>query len=146
MNNVVNIIDKVSHSNGAGRVFERKYAEITTSIPYQTSWGNGTGYLDNAIEVPMKPGEFAKSIDLSGRRIIFVGTQLGTVVIFDRYKNQTDDGIYVYNAPRSTLLGTILGQSNISSDTMNLVFDYYDLSHLIDGIIKEIQFKIKKPS
>lgn len=83
------------------RRFEEVYNSITAFIEYDPEWSNGKGYFDHSVVGPhavvLKPGQFAKSATAKGRRIIFQGTHLGVIAIFDRF--QSKDGVFVVNAP-----------------------------------------------
>lgn len=85
-------------------VFTRAFDAITDELPYNPKWSNGTGYHDYAVNggyaPTLRPGQIVKSRSPGNRRLILIGTRLGNVVIFDRYKDQEgrDDVIFVYNA------------------------------------------------
>lgn len=85
-------------------VFEAALAYATKEVPFDAKWRNGTGYYDSAVHmVQLEPGEFAKSQDEApnGRRILFIGTNVGTVVLFERYTpfiGQPE--VIVFNMPR----------------------------------------------
>lgn len=81
--------------------FTLVYNDIRGIVAYDPAWENGTGYLDHAVElVPMDPGERAKSIDPNGRKIIFVGTRFGNVVLFQRYDAKSE--LDVFNVTSNT--------------------------------------------
>jgi hypothetical protein len=81
----------------AAVLFDKKYDSITTVIEFNPEWSNGTKYFDAAVEmkcdgkpeiaVSLKPGEMAKCVSKDGQKMIFVGTDLGTCVVFQRYRN-----------------------------------------------------------
>lgn len=76
-------------SNEAHDIFTDAYERITTSLPFDKEWSNGMSHFDKAIYGPNAPklvyGEMKKSATPGGRRIIFVGTRLGTVAVYDRF-------------------------------------------------------------
>ena len=82
-------------------VFEGRFSKIDTVLPFNPNWSNGTGYYSNATQGPncvqLPPGVCVKCTDLSGRKMIFVGTRFGTIVVFQRYSNR--DNVVVHNAP-----------------------------------------------
>lgn len=84
--------------------FLKKFNEIEKVIPYDHSWANGTGYFNYASKlVELKPGEEAKSVATApdSRRIIFIGTPVGTVVFFERYTDGTGSAfVVVVNRPK----------------------------------------------
>jgi hypothetical protein len=77
--------------------------ELAKEIEYSPQWENGTGYFDYAVRgstAPrLEPGQMAKCMSNNNRRMVFVGTHIGNVVIFDRYAHG-EDGIFVANMPR----------------------------------------------
>lgn len=83
----------------SGKVFKAAFESITVELPFDAKWSNGTGYFDGAVDLPLEPGKLAKSRDPYGRRLIFVGTRFGVVVVFDRFSKQDDGGVYVTNSP-----------------------------------------------
>ncbi|QTH80244.1 hypothetical protein PA10_00044 [Pseudomonas phage pPa_SNUABM_DT01] len=88
------------------QTFEAYYATIATSIGFEQSWKNGTDYLNGAIKnVKLEDGKLAKSIDDHGRRIILIGTQHGTIVLFERFSPQVPNQpfVVVHNEPRELI-------------------------------------------
>lgn len=94
--------------------FERALDEgkITNIIPFNPAWNNSTDYYDGAVEgsnkVVLAVGEMAKSVSPmpNNRNIIFIGTPVGTVALFQRYTDKFDiiaaqipDGIRRLNIP-----------------------------------------------
>jgi hypothetical protein len=81
----------------AAVLFDNKFNSITTVIEFNPEWSNGTKYFDAAVEmkcngepeiaVSLKPGEMAKCTSQDGHKMIFVGTDLGTCVVFQRYRS-----------------------------------------------------------
>lgn len=110
-----------STSNAPGRIFYKAYMAVDTIIPFDPKWCNGTGYFDGAVSVPLKPGKLANSLDLNCRRLIFIGTRFGTIVVFDRFVDQTDGGVYVTNHPNSTTIRTLLSDGSVGEGEMALL-------------------------
>ena len=109
----------MSNTNYEGQLFNRVFNSIEDVIEFDPTWGNGTGYFNYATTVPVEVGALKASRDTYGRRIILIGTRYGTVVIFDRFKGQTEGGIYVKNVPhRNTLIKELLGHSNLTYEQM----------------------------
>ena len=99
------------------RVFTGHYDVITRVLPFNEAWASKTGYFgpavhehnDHSIKVTftadqqtdtrvcMYPGEMARSIDPEGRRLIFVATRLGCLVVFERYKTSDAHPVFVHN-------------------------------------------------
>lgn len=93
--------------------FEMSIKHAGKTVQFDESWNNGTGYLDGAVraDLGLAPGETATSTDPHGRRIVFVGTRLGNVVVFERYK---DRDVIVSNMP--TVVSKITGARGDLSD------------------------------
>ena len=86
-------------------------------IEFDKEWYNGTGYLDHATQlVQLAPNGRAVSTTTGGRKIIFIGTKLGTVAVFERYTGNEgrDDIIVVSNTPPSMV--TCLEPGAMSDD------------------------------
>lgn len=132
-----------STSTIAGQVFQRAFEEIpTVLLPFDPTWANGTGYYDYAVKkVRLAVGELAKSVDDENRRIIFIGTRFGTVVIFDRFSDQTNAGVYVANYPKETIFKYLVGTSSITDEAMVNIFGFDNLGQVIEKIAKDFEPK-----
>lgn len=87
-------------------VFQQFYEAIQPVVAFDPKWNNGTGYYDYAVkaDLGLKPGQMAKceSVAPNSRRIIFIGTRWGNVVLFERYSPKEDGSrseIIVCNMP-----------------------------------------------
>ena len=90
----------MSNQNYAHKTFLDAFDRIEKVIPFSVEWENGTGYMDHAVKkVKLNHGEQAKSIDRHNRKIVFTGTEFGTVVVFERHSDGSS-GVLVCNAPR----------------------------------------------
>ena len=68
-------------------MFSNAWNNCATEIPYDQSWENGTGYMDNACNVNLDKYQCVKSTDRFGRRILLKNLpEYGTQVIFERFK------------------------------------------------------------
>jgi hypothetical protein len=143
MANFKEMLTKVKPATCAS-VFFGRFDAIETVIPFNPNWANGTGYFDNAVRgkncVHLPPGVCAKSIAKDGRKMIFVGTRFGVVVMFQRYTDNAD--FFVHNAPTDI---DHLGLYNTSGqrrleDVRRIVGDddmgVDNLGHLIEKIFK----------
>lgn len=79
-------------------LFLRTYKEIEITIPYTHDWDNGTGYLDYAVKAKLETENKAKTEDEFGRKIILIPTELGNIVVFERYAPSHGPRILVANA------------------------------------------------
>lgn len=126
--------------NSIGNIFNNTFnnAEVE-GIEFNPSWKNGTGYFDNAVYVDLQPGEMRKCRDDQGRRLILIGTRFKTIVVFDRFKNQEDDGVYVTNFKKNVLLGTLLSGNSVGEQEMiTLMGSWGNLKHNIGRKIEQI--------
>jgi hypothetical protein len=82
-------------------VFVSDFAQITRELDADTvkAAENGTGYFDGLVhrDLGLEPGARAKFTDRHGRRGVVLATQLGNVVIFQRYID--DERTLVHNEP-----------------------------------------------
>jgi hypothetical protein len=120
------------------------------AIAYNTAWENGTGYFDKAVKGQVAPvleiGQMVKSESTGGRKIVMVGTQLGNVVVFERYTDVESD-VVVGNMPRcieqiaeahgalsadkiAYLLGLLVGKDMVYS------FDGSNIGHFVSNLLK----------
>ena len=85
--------------------FNDLFTAIQDVIPYDRGWSNGVGFHSHAVSGPAAPklsaGQMVKSISPGGRRMVFLGTSDGNVVIYDRYCITEKKQAFVYNAPQS---------------------------------------------
>lgn len=113
-------------SDLTGGNFIERYNKIEKSIPFNKDWNNGTGYYDGAVhDVKLEPGEEAKSISPmpNNRRIIFIGTQLGTIVLFERYTNGAD-GVIVKNISGAMRRLSIIPDGQVGYDALSNILSY----------------------
>lgn len=121
-------------NNAPGRIFTEAFTKIEKEINYSSDWQNGTAYFDNAVEGEFAPklneGEIAKFTDQHGRRAIIIGTFYGNVLVFDRYANQNEGGVYVTNAPVGPVFTALIPSGAVSDSKMLLILggwgDYND--------------------
>lgn len=94
--------------------------DAAKEIAFSPEWENGTGYFDHAVRgstAPrLEPGQMAKCMSNNNRRLVFVGTPIGNVVVFDRYSGG-EDGIFVANMPR-VLEQMLLQPNNLDTAAM----------------------------
>jgi hypothetical protein len=72
--------------------FNAIYDKIERSIEPRIDWESGNGYFPHAVNpakkksyVNLYPGEVIKCMHTSKRKIIFIGTVLGTVALFEAF-------------------------------------------------------------
>ena len=127
-------------SNLPGKIFQQVFRETKSEVPFDPSWANGTGYLDGAVNYPLSPGEMAKTTDNYDRRVILIGTRFGTVVVFDRYRGQTDGGVYASNRPHSTTIDALMTGNAIGGWEMACVLGdkFPNIGETIEKIYAEM--------
>ena len=106
--------------DGRTSIFNSAYNDIKTIIPFDAGWKNGTGYYDFAMtaELGITPGELAKSFDVeTQRRLIFIGTRFGNVIIFERYRNG-DQSVYVSNSTRNAQMAGSIEKGSLSAEAL----------------------------
>lgn len=127
--------------NSVGTTFTERYNEVTKEIEFDPKWANGTGYYDHAVKmVKLEPGEVAKSFDAgTGRRLIFIGTRFGTIVAFDRYSNQSENGVYTTNEPDCfTIKQFLLQNGSLDDRAIRTLLGYWDIKNNLGVVIQKI--------
>ena len=132
--------------------FDNAINKITNVIPFDKSWKDDTQNFSHAVElVKLEHGETAKSEDTRGRKIMFIGTVVGTVVVFEKIPNYVD-GIFCH-IPKSTVLKVVL-PDDISNAPLSksqlewLTSQYFDfaeqLKQLYIAILRNLLLSIKE--
>lgn len=126
--------------------FNEMFAFITNEIPFNAEWNNGTGYYNGACKgddkVVLAAGEMAKCISPmpNNRKMIFVGTPVGTVVVFERFTDG-DKGIYMFNDAHHYIGQLVQPQSPLNAyDISTFLGHAWDkgssnIGHRIDRIL-----------
>lgn len=68
-------------------------------IDFDPSWKNGTGYFNGATKVEVEVGKTAATVGDCGRRILLIGTEHGSIVLFERYTAGHGPFVVVHNEP-----------------------------------------------
>lgn len=125
-------------------VFSSAYVAIDTVLEYNTSWENGTGYLDHVVEGKHAPklvaGAITKTMAPDGRRIIVIGTRFGNVAVFDRYiKQDATRGVFVTNSPEESIFKVMLSGSSVGElEMITLLGSWGDLDDNLGNKIEKI--------
>ena len=104
--------------------FERIWNLLTDAgkvIDFNEAWSDGTDYYSNAVgygaaSVQLKPGHQATTVDFAGRKLIFTGTPLGTLLTFQRY-SEVKEGVYVNLSSPDLDKSGFLPMNNVLSGT-----------------------------
>lgn len=127
--------------------FNELFEIIQNEIPFNPEWNNGIGYYDGACKgadkVILAPGEMGKCTSPmpNNRKMIFVGTPIGPVVVFERFTNG-DNGVFVHNAAHHYISQLVHHQSPLSaydiSSFLGQAWDKGDsnIGYRIDRILK----------
>ena len=125
--------------------FENVLTLIQNTVAFDPIWrsNNGNGY-DGAVNVKLAPGKVVKSRDpVHDRRMILIGTQLDTVVIYERLNpNRTQTFSLVYNA--NAALDFLLGGSFLSIAQFSLAITDYDPTHNIGTHLENLYGRIQR--
>lgn len=120
--------------------FENVLASITRVLAFQNTWRSsvGPGY-DGAVNLNLKPGEVARTTDLDNKvRIILIGTDLDTVVVYERVTGSSFSLVYNANAA----LDFLLGGSYLSIAQFSLVVTDYDIKENIGTSLANLYNRI----
>lgn len=77
--------------------FHTAFQAISLEVEFKMDWKNGTGYFQCDKVDRITEGDRAKCVDDHGRRMILIGTRVGTIVLFERHNTNT--GVIVANVP-----------------------------------------------
>lgn len=114
-------------------------------ITFKPEWANGTGYFDHVVKGEHAPsltaGETKTCVDGFGRRLVLVGTAVGNVVVFQRFK-PGDTGVVTFNAPMS--LEQLLGfNGSLNTDQVEMITGdqggYPNVGRRLDALLKSIK-------
>lgn len=116
----------------ANQVFTQVFNNIKNEIPFNKEWSNGSGYFDHAITGPhavkIKNEEIIKSVTPGGRRIIFIGTRLGTIAVFDRFteqENKDNEAVFVHNTTSAVSQGCWFSNTALTESELLLLLGEY---------------------
>jgi len=121
------------------RNFLSLFDKLDIAIPFNPEWKNGTGYFDHAVDCWVMKGNVVKTIcPTTARRIILIGTVLGTVVVFERYSPDMDQPfILTWHAPKA--LRSFIGDPALTAEKLDfIVCTYYpqeNISKHVDALI-----------
>jgi len=137
----------MTQSSLVAALFDKKFNMITTEIPYDPAWNNNTGYFDNAVEGPnaviLEPTMEAKSTTDNNRKLIFIGTVLGTIVVFQRYSGRSD--VIVTNQTKALHSTYLIPFGSIDYDTLvNVVGNGYSVESNVGYWINNIAQTLSK--
>lgn len=127
--------------------FNEMFEFVKDELEFNAEWNNGTGYYNDACKgsdrVVLAPGAMAKCTSPmpNNRKMIFVGTPVGTVVVFERYTGG-ENGVYVFNDAHHYIGQLVQPQSPLNANDMgSFLGQAWDkgssnIGHRIDRITK----------
>lgn len=120
------------------KAFEYSLIKIKESVPFNPEWRSDNGYFENAINFPLESGKVVKSVCTnSDRRLILVGTPLGTVVVFERFAPKTGQKfVLIHNSHKE--LAPMLGTSGLSMAQFSLVVTSWDIEENIGSYLNKL--------
>lgn len=130
-----------------GKIFTKAY-EGLEKIKFDNDWVTEQEYYDNIHgKLILQPGEMKASYDdYACKRLIFVGTRLGVICIYDKYANQENNGYYHVNVPdcKNTLMQVLLPVSTIGKRDMVALLGSWDrhennMGYKIENIFQEME-------
>lgn len=132
-------------------IFSSAFGKITDEIEYNRNWSNGAGFHDYAVygenAIVLHSGQVVKSISPGGRRLIFIGSLLGSIVVFDRYGDQinTDEQAFFHNCTSAFDDGRWVSHGPLYEEDLNILLgDDGDIKHNIGWRIDQIYQMCKK--
>lgn len=120
------------------KAFEYALLKIKESVPFDSAWRSENGYFENAMDFPLEPGKVVKSVcEHTERRMIMVGTCLGTVVVFERHAPKMGQKfVLVHNSHKQ--LALLLGTSALSLAQFSLVLTSWDIQENIGSYLESL--------
>jgi hypothetical protein len=117
-------------------LFNNRFDSITNVVEFNPVWYSDEGYFDAAVNlmedgeqeiaVMLEPGEMAKCISSDHQKMIFVGTDLGTCVVFQKYSSSFD--ILIVNQARLLANSGFIENGALSYDALKRIVggEYFD--------------------
>jgi hypothetical protein len=124
-------------------VFNNIFDAISREIEFNPNWVNEYGYFEYSVNgkhaVTLEPGEYAKSIDKDGRKIVFLSTEFGAVAVYRLFANRMES-IYTYSAAKSLTEASFLPIGTLDEDKINFILGdpMFLFSRNIHTIIKNV--------
>jgi len=121
------------------RNFTALFQRLEVAIDFDADWKNGTGYFDHAVDCFVAEGQVVKTIcPTTARRIILIGTVLGTVVVFERYSPDLQQPfILTWHAPKA--LRPFIGEPALTAEKLELIVCTYhpqeNISRYVNALV-----------
>lgn len=139
------MLKAIDESIELAKRFENVLTRIAQPVPFNPNWKVGESY-DGAVNAKVPTGKVVKSLDPdSGRRLILIGTDLDTVVIYELYApNSKSSFSLVYNA--NAALDFLLGKGRLSIAQFTLAVCDYDVDDNIGVSLQNLNNRINRRS
>lgn len=73
---------------------------LAEKVDFDPTWPNGTGYFNGAVNHHVEVGDMKAATAADDRRLLLIGTEHGTIVLFERYTEGHGPFVVVSNTPR----------------------------------------------
>lgn len=125
--------------------FEQVLAQLP-QVPYNPEWKHGD-YFNGACAVELKPGEIVTSTveGRDARRLLMIGTRVGTIVIFERYTPNNGSAFVLVSNACVELRRTVIQSGQIEETLFSQLVTNYNPADNI-GSRLETLFKLTAPS
>lgn len=134
-------------------LFNHAWSVCDKVCTFSPHWSDPmTGYLGHAVNgehaIMIDIGEVVACKDDTGRKMLFVGTPLGAIVVFHRVAG--NENVHVINMAPALVKARIPGLSNnLSYDTMNFVlgskrFQEANIGEWLQNLYKMMQVAAEK--
>lgn len=98
--------------------FVRSWENCENEMPYNHDWDNGTGYMNGLttakLDLPAGAMVRMRTSMPNNRRVLVIVTQMGNVVIFERYTGGGEDGDLVVQSTQT--VENIIGNGLITNE------------------------------
>lgn len=140
------MLKAIDESIEMAKRFENVLKQITRPVAFNPNWRSENGeQYDGAVNTKLPTGSVVKSLDPdSGRRLILIGTDLDTVVIFEQYAPNSKNSSFglVYNA--NAALDFLLGGSRLSIAQFSLAITDYNVDENIGTRVRNLNTRINR--
>lgn len=112
--------------------FENVMARIDNSMAFDPEWRSSGNMYEGAVGLQLPVGKVFKALDpKTGRRLILIGTDCGTVVIFEHNGRDKTGSKFALAYNADPALDFMLGGSRLSIAQFSLAITDYDIEENI---------------
>jgi len=142
------MLKAIDESIELAKRFENVLKQIARPVAFNPNWrsDNGNSY-DGAVNVKLPMGVVVKSVDPeSGRRLILIGTDMDTVVIFEQYPPSRKSSSFALLYNSNAALDFMLGSSRLSIAQFSLAICDYDVGRNIGTALHNLNSRMNSRS